>query len=158
MPNESKSFSARTQVPMFFANTKKGIDNDCMPLLPDSLPPHPDGDRVNKVDPECIGYRSQSKWQDRYCGNCGWFRPAGGEAGDVSQFPDVSGDEHPEADGKGTIHACALVGGGIAKGGYCVAWGSFGFAQAQEEAPAEEEEMRLTLKQLREIKKRLEDS
>lgn len=124
-----------------------------MSLLPDSLPNHPDGDRINKVDPECIGYRSQSKWRDRFCGNCGWFQ----DRGNVEPFPDVTGDEHPAADGKGTIHACGLVGGGIAKGGYCVVWGTFGFAQAGE-AVEDEEDMRMTLKQLRDIKKRLSDS
>lgn len=97
-----------------------------MPLQPDALETHPDGEQVNKVDPEAVGYRSQSKWVDRFCGNCAWFE----ERSDFEDQPDITGDEHPEADQKGPVHRCALVGGGIARGGYCVAWGTRAFATA----------------------------
>ena len=110
-----------------------------MPLEPASLPGHPDGETVNLLDPGAVDYRSQSKWVDRFCGNCAWFEPQPTE-----ELPDVTGDEHPAADGKGTVHRCALVGGGIAFGGYCVAWGTRGFA-VEDEPDAEAGEVRISV-------------
>ena len=97
-----------------------------MAKLPlERLPEHPDGETINLLDPKSVGYQSVSSWRDRYCGNCGWFRATQPD-GDLE---DTSSHEHPEGDELGPIHRCDLVGGGIAKGGYCGAWGTFSFAR-----------------------------
>ena len=100
-----------------------------MPLEASSLLPHPDGKKVRLIDPFTAGYVPTSKWRDRYCGNCGWFveQP-------IEDLPDVTGDEHPQADGKGTVHRCAYIGSAIAQGGYCENWGTDTF-----EAPGQTE-------------------
>lgn len=100
-----------------------------MPLRSEDLPAHPDGENVNNVDPEAVDYRTISKWRDRYCGNCGWFLQR-----NVSDAPDIAGDEHPEADGKGPIHRCGIVGGGIAFGGFCSLWGTIPKAEETNQA------------------------
>ena len=107
-----------------------------MPLEESALPKHPDGGTINQIDPEAAFYRTQSKWVDRYCGNCGWFE----ESTDAVVMPDQPGDNHPLGDGKGTVHRCIFVGGGISRGGYCINWGTSDFCKSLEEAMAEEKE------------------
>ena len=92
-----------------------------MPLAAESLPRHPDGATVNKLDPGTVSYRRISKWRDRYCGNCPLFLAVPDE--DFDDLEEFGGGDHPNGDGKGPVHRCALVGGGIARGGYCEAWG-----------------------------------